>query len=160
MNQKGFATIFGLCLMLAFVLVVKGVQESELNDAHEIKDFQTEFNLQNAADVGIYMAAAKVEKNPELLPVNPNPYLNNHVDYRRELISEKIESISVKVWGERIGVYHFRELYPSYDKEEKGATSDVYILFSRAEIENERIGGKSYRRAFAYVSAGTIHFME
>jgi len=160
MNQKGFATIFGLCLMLAFVLVVKGIQEMGVNDAKEWEDFQTEFDLQNAADVGIYMAAAKVEKNPELLPLNPDPYINYRKNYRRDLISKTIESISVKVSGERIGVYNFQELYPSYEKEDKGATSDVYILFSRAEIENKRIGGKSYRRAFAYVSAGTIHFME
>jgi len=159
-KEKGFATIFALCLMLAFALVVKGIHESGKNFAYETKDLQTEFDLQNAADVGIYMAAAKVEKNPKLLPVNPNPYLNANKNYRRNLINKKIESISVKVTGERIGVYHFQELYPSYSKEDKGATQDVYILFSRAEAENKRIGGKSYRRAFAYVRAGTIHFME
>ena len=53
MNEKGFATILGLCLILAIALVVKGIQESEGNHVYATTDFQTEYDLQNAAEVGI-----------------------------------------------------------------------------------------------------------
>ena len=68
MNEKGFATILGLCLLLALVLVVKGIQESEGNHAYEMTDFQTECDLQNAAEVGIYKAVKIVRDGPNPLP--------------------------------------------------------------------------------------------
>ena len=50
MTEKGFATILGLCLILVIALIVKGIQEAEMNHAYETTDFQAEFDLQNAAD--------------------------------------------------------------------------------------------------------------
>ena len=69
MNEKGFATIFGLCLILAIALVVKGIQESEMNHAYETSDFQTEFELQNLADSGIYRAVDEIKKKKILCPI-------------------------------------------------------------------------------------------
>ncbi|MBQ7454584.1 MAG: hypothetical protein IJS69_06015, partial [Selenomonadaceae bacterium] len=60
MNQRGFATIFGLCLILVIALIVKGIQAAEFNHIHETADFQTEIDLQNAADGGIYEAVEEV----------------------------------------------------------------------------------------------------
>ena len=54
MRQKGFATIFGLCMILAIALCVKSIQEAEMNHARETTNFQTELELQSAADGGIY----------------------------------------------------------------------------------------------------------
>ena len=65
MNQKGFATIFGLILILAIALVVKGIQESHANYNYETQYLQTEFDLQSVAEVGIYMAAEELKNNPE-----------------------------------------------------------------------------------------------
>ena len=45
MRQKGFATIFGLCLVLVIALVVKGIEEAEMNHAYEAMNYQAEFEL-------------------------------------------------------------------------------------------------------------------
>ena len=69
MNQKGFATIFGLVLILAIALVVRGIQESNANYNYETanleKEIKTGMYLQSVAEVGIYMAAEELKKNPE-----------------------------------------------------------------------------------------------
>ena len=67
MNQKGFATIFGLVLILAIALVVRGIQESNANYNYETanleKEIKTEMYLQSVAEVGIYMATEELKKN-------------------------------------------------------------------------------------------------
>lgn len=76
--------------------------------------------------------------------------------------------ITVSVWAERILIYpyivdDYKKLIATWNGEEKKA----YALFSKAELESKRIGGKLYRRSFAYVeldengkSGKTIHFMD
>ena len=61
MKQKGFVTIFGLCLMLIVALIVKGIQESEANHAREVLNFEMEQALQNAAESGIVEASELVK---------------------------------------------------------------------------------------------------
>ena len=189
MNQKGFATIFGLCLILIIALMVKGIQESEMNHSYETTDFQIEMDLQNAADSGIYAAAEKVHQelilNKNYLPFcEEYPSASNpRKDYQFPVLSETMNSpnglIKVDVWAERILIYPYRVNYNKYDSNKKRYIAELvdaskpkeqrkaYTLFSKAELGSERIGGNLYRRAFAYVefdgdgkSGKTIHFMD
>ena len=171
MNEKGFATILGLCLLLAIALVVKGIQESEGNHSYETIDFQTEIDLQKAAEVGIYMAVAQVKKNP--LPLNDvyeqaNIYRKKFQEKGKVVNGKEIKtssgSIFVDVWGERIVLKPYKEVdYKNKTASWTGETKLAYSFFSRAKLTSSRTGGKLYRRAFGYVlqddSTWTVHFM-
>lgn len=161
MNERGFVTVFALCLILVIALLVKGIQESDTNHNYEAADLQTEFDLQNAADGGIYEAAEKVrvsaENGEELLPTKFAHSISRR-DYQKQLVSRSIKTargtISIKVWGERLRIQDYKRLYPSYNKKEVGERKYGYVLFSVAQLDNDRTGGKIYRRAFAYVVDG------
>ena len=159
MNERGFVTIFALCLILVIALVVKGIQESDTNHNYATADLKTEFYLQNAADGGIYEAAEKVrlatENGKELLPANNVPPFRKN--YQRELLTRSIKTdsgtITVTVWGERLRIQGYERLYPSYKAKAQGTVKYGYALFSLAELDGGR-SGKMYRRAFAYVVDG------
>ncbi len=163
-NERGFVTIFALCLILVIALLVKGIQESDMNHNYEAADLQTEFDLQNAADGGIYEAAEKVraasENGQELLPTNT---VSNHEERKKSQIPIHLSkssiktargTITVKVWGERLKIQNYKRLYPSYTKNPQGVPKYGYVLFSVAQLKNKRTNGKIYRRAFAYVVDG------
>ena len=177
MNQKGFATIFGLCLIMVLALCVKGIQESEMNQHYVTNDFQTEIDLQNAAEGGIYAAADRVRQELAL----DKDYLRsgdfNRSNHQVQVISDKQGDISVYVWAERVLIYPYKINYNiriggKYRTDRVGSGKplkdhEVYTLFSRAEVDSERVGRKFYRHAFAYVeidadgnSDTTIHFMD
>ncbi|MBR1646677.1 MAG: hypothetical protein IJ685_07850 [Selenomonadaceae bacterium] len=156
MNERGFVTIFALCLILVIALVVKGIQESNTNYNYGAADLQTEFDLQNAADGGIYEAAELVRSGKKNLSANVEESLRKN--YQKQLVNRSIKTargtISVKVWGERLKIQNYKRLYPSYAKEKVGAPKYGYILFSVAQFDNKRTNGKVYRRAFAWVVDG------
>ena len=170
MRQKGFATIFGLCMILAIALCVKGIQEAEMNHANGTTDFQTEIELQNVADSGIHEAAEIVRLNKNKLPANPwaiSP--NQRKDYQKKLIDRTSpdKNFKLEVWGERLK--GDRQAFQSYQKNyptgrtPKGSRKSGYILFSVASTSNAGLTGKIYRRACAYVLDGDatkIYFME
>lgn len=184
MNEKGFATIFGLCLILIIALMVKGIQESEMNHSYETTDFQIEMDLQSAADSGIYEAVEIIYNNPNTLKFNESRIPTDRKKYQAKVIPKKTINtlngdIIVSVWAERILIYPYRVNYKKYDFKKQRYTAELvdaskpaeqrkaYTLFSKAELDSERIGGKLYRRAFAYVefdendkSGKTIHFMD
>lgn len=154
MTQKGFATIFGLCLILVIALVVKGIQEAEANHAREVSNFQTEQALQLAAESGIVEAAEKVRKTPSILPY-PNWWdisaskvkvLNTTKTFKQNV------TISVEVQGERGIIY----------TNGKNGKDGVYFM-SCASTDSNVWSKKIYRRAYAYVldtDDMTIRFME
>lgn len=169
MNEKGFATIFGLCLILVLALTLTGIQASERNHVYETANYQSEFELQNAADGAIYAAADKVLRGEVTLPVKSYPMLNRQqFQYKFDTItktSKELGTITVEVWGERVTLDHLRELYPSYNRKppKDNPSEDAYIFFSKAEATSKHTSGQIYRRAFAYVLQNgdqTIHFME
>ena len=178
MNQKGFATILGLCLILAIALVVKGIQESEGNHSYETTDFQTEYDLQNAAEVGIYKAVKMVRDNPNLL-LGSKEYPPLRTDTRSKIITKmEIKTLNgstvyVDVWGERVIIKRYEVDYGlskdvanikfipvTSDEELFSDGAKAYELgcafFSTAELNSTRTGGKLYRRAFAYVVDNVI----
>ena len=172
MNQKGFATVLGLCLIMAIALCVKGIQESEMNHAYATTDFKTEIDLQNAAESGIYAAAEKIHHeltlNKDYLPRLED---DNRSKHKIKVIS-KGGDISVDVWAERVLIFPYKVNYSvivsnKYRADKIDDGKEVCIFFSRAEINVERIGRKLYRQASAYVeinadgnSNTTIHFIE
>ena len=177
MSQKGFATFFGLCLILAVALCAKSIQESETNYSYAAADYQMEFELQNAAISGIYEAAEYVSSGKVILDVNEFPTYGNRRSFQVEVVKRtinrsdekyRLKKIYLTVWGERLEsndqkIMHYKRLYPSRELEKKGDGEAGYILFSVAESSNGRMDGKIYRRAFAYVlSEGDkkIYFME
>lgn len=169
MLQKGFATIFGLCLVLALALIVKGISEAEMNHAYESTDFQAEVELQNAADSGIYLAVEKVLANPELLPRMKNPTLwNSRQKNQIKVLTTSVKEITVEVWGERMQIQPYKVKYSSSDTtnvaNKYGTGREAYVLFSRASIDSGNMTGKIYRRANAYIfiddTDATIHFLE
>lgn len=182
MNQKGFATIFGLCLILIIALVVKGIEETEMNHAYEVTDFQAEFELQNAADSGIHEAVQIALNNPaEILPLNTHSSsVRRDFQHRFNPItinSKHLGIITVETWGERMALHPYRVVYTSnpnkvvedkarleFNDKGKPIYKEIYVFFSRASADSKRMNGKIYRRAFAYVfkddDDATIHFME
>lgn len=167
MNEKGFATIFGLCLILVIALIVKGIQESEMNHSYETNDFQVEMDLQNAADSGIYAAVEKVYQelilDKDYLPlVKVDTRINHQVKVFSTTQKTSSGDISVEVWAERILIEPYRIDYENKTNKKNIANPlkndnneriywRGYTFFSKAEIDSERIGGKLYRRSFAYV---------
>ena len=166
MNEKGFATIFGLCLILSIALFVKGIQESEGNHAYQTTDFQAEFDLQNAAESGIYISAKIVHENPNILPVCKDPYANDprkklHYAFDPVTINSSSGNIKVQVWGERVVIKPYDinyskktngkyNTYPFVDADKKNNCLRACAFFSVAELNDEHTDGKLYRRAFAY----------
>lgn len=185
MKEKGFATIFGLCLILVIALVAKGIQESEKNHAYEMTDFQAETELQNAADFGIYAARNQILSGEVEISLLTN--VGGRASYRKKFrtitkTSDRFDTeIKIEVWGEHLGLQPYNVKYGARKKvgnkvvttniaKKNGEPQEVYTFFSVASVESNRMEGKIYRRAFAYMLAEknpdetykdtTIHFME
>lgn len=169
MRQKGFATIFALCLILVIALIVRSIQEAEANHAREVVNFETEQALQLAAESGIVEAADKVRRGIETFPDSewlPNSYRQKKIPISSKTFKrgEQEIKITVEVWGERGKIYRYAE--------NKSPTHrDGVYFMSRATIDKGSFGEKIYRRAFGYVHSEkqddgtwkddtTIHFME
>lgn len=171
MTQKGFATIFGLCVILVVAFVVKGIQEAEANHAHEVSNFQMEQALQLVAESGIVEAAELVRET-----WNRIPYSRGRPESKIKVLTttkifkqgSRTVNINVEVWGERGKIYSCPE-----DKNKVGYYDyheGVYFM-SCATAESNFWSKKIYRRAYAYVLSDkqddgnykdytTIHFME
>lgn len=156
MTERGFVTVFALCLIIVVALVVKGIQESDTNHNYAAADMQAQFDLQSAADGGIYEAAEKVRSGQkELLP---NNFANDRTPFQIQLVEKRyVDSlhgrIRVDVWGERLRIQHYEREYSPYKKSACGDVEYGYALISVAELDSPRFG-KVYRRAFAYVVDG------
>ncbi|MBR3499152.1 MAG: hypothetical protein IKO05_09190 [Selenomonadaceae bacterium] len=149
MSQKGFATIFGLILILAVALCAKSIQESEMNYSYAAADYQMEFELQNAAISGIYIAAENLNDDSQPEPLS---WTIEHADDKHRL-----KKIYVTVWGKRLDGddrkiirYKVTQYSPTKKYTEIDRKSG-YILFSVAKSSNERMDGEIFRSAFAYV---------
>ena len=148
MRQKGFATIFGLCLILIVALIVKGIQEAEANHAREVLNFEFEQALQNAAESGI---TEVVENLSDGEPENRGKIFSSTKTFKRgEPPDEVTFDIKIEVYAERGKIYIKKVGY------------DGVYLMSYASTESPFLSKKIYRRAYAYILDGdaTIYFME
>ena len=182
MRQKGFATIFALCLILVIALIVRSIQEAEANHAREVVNFETEQALQLAAESGIVEAADFVRQNPDWLPISNGPWVVSKKQIPIH-VTVSDDNITVEVWGERGKIYHYNqknkgklnlEYFTILDEDGNEIVAknhcDGFYLMSRATIDKSSFGEKIYRRAYAYVidddqlaaeyKNTTIHFME
>ena len=156
MRQKGFATIFGLCMILVVALIFRGIQESEANHAREVSNFEFEQALQGAAESGVVEAAEYVRKNPDEFPVYdgwPWTVSKKKISVSNKTLKkeEKTFTITVEVWGERGKIY--------IDK----VKNDGVYLMGRATIKNGFFGEDIYRLAYGYfldADPMKINFME
>ncbi len=172
MNQKGFATIFSLCLMLIIALTVLGIQSAETNHTYETTAFQAEFDLQNAADSGVVEAAERVISGAVTIEKNYNPYVfNSRANHQYHFpattkTSANLGKITVEVTGERVALQPYKVSYGTRKNTARrvGTAAEVYTFFSVASAVDNYTGAKIYRRAFGYVfvddEAATIHFAE
>ena len=169
MKERGFATIFSLCLILIIALIVKGINESEMNHAYETADFQAEMELQNAADRGIYEAANQVINGEVELTLNNTPTLaGSRKKFRKQFGNKRYGSIIVETWGEHVMLKSYLVKYnvkkivnkktviKNIAKETGEPAQEVYVFLSKAEpkpnSDDKRWEGKKiYRRSFAYV---------
>ncbi|MBQ6296923.1 MAG: hypothetical protein IJK81_04430 [Selenomonadaceae bacterium] len=170
-EQKGFATVLGLCLILIVALIVKGLAEAETNHAREISNFEMEQALQNAAESGIYEAAEIV---------NGQTFTSGKIFTTTKTFKhgEQTINITVEVWGKQGSIANYNEYgtnlkYKIYDENgnqigKKNSVEGIYFM-SRATINSGIWDEKIYRRAYAYiitdneVSAeyrGKFYFME
>ncbi len=179
MNQKGFATIFGLVMILVIALIVKGIQEAEANHAREVFNFQMEQRLQHAAESSLIEAAEKVRLNPELLPYSKAQASDKKViisTTKNFKINDRSIEIEIEVRGERGKIYHYGinnlgntylVYFPIYDADgnktgEQNYRDGVYLM-SRAALKSDFTGENIYRRAYGYFLENApleIYFME
>lgn len=140
MRQKGFATIFGLCLILVAAIIVKSINDAETNHAREVINFETEQILQRAAESAIVEAAANLPSD-ETKIIDATKTFNNG---RRSF------QVHVEAWQEHGNIV-------VNDVGEPG-----FYIMSRATTDDDFFGEKIYRRAYAYILDGdtTIRFME
>lgn len=162
MREKGFATVFGLCLILIIALVVKGLQEAEANHAREVLNFETEQALQSAAESAIVEAAELVRSAPGLLPKSDGyPESKKNILHTTKTFKQggRTLKVTIEVWGER-GLIYF------YDRQKKKLApkngSDGVYFMSRAATQIDFWSNNVYRRAYAYVldNDAKIRFME
>lgn len=140
MRQKGFATIFGLCLIFVVALIVKGINDAETNHAREVINFETEQILQRAAESAIVEAAANLPYDQPKIIDAQRTFDNGRRSFQ----------VHVEAWQE-YGAIHV-----------DGNGKDGFYIMSRATTDDDFFGEKIYRRAYAYILDGdtTIRFME
>ena len=175
MNERGFFTLTGLCILLVVVLFVRSAAESETNYSYEVADFQTEYELQNIADGALVEAIEKVRAGDVILKENegvPNKDRQYLIAVTAQKKSSRLGNVTVKVWGEYGKIYTATRKYKSggkiedvYEKDDKGRMTERKgkIFISVAQCDYDRMGGKIYRRSLAYVEdddEDTIHFLK
>lgn len=141
MRQKGFATIFGLCLILVVALIVKGINDAETNHAREVGNFETEQILQRAAESAIVEAASKLPSDEQKI-IDAQKTFNN---------GRRTFQVHVEAWQDDSGQIDV-----------DGVGKDGVYIMSRATTDDDFFGEKIYRRAYAYIldEDPTIYFME
>ena len=150
MNERGFFTIVGLCLLLVSAIFIKGVNEFEANYSRGVTNYQIEHELQNAADSALIVALKKESTATQTFT------------------SEKFGTITVEIKSEpQLNIKKFIRTYSSGSKytdidageEPQSAT----VMVSVANCSSPFVIGKIYRRSFAYIlnddKSKTIHFL-
>ena len=182
MNQRGFATVLSLCLILVIALIVRGINAAEKNHAYETMNFSAEIELQNAAESAICAAIAQVNSGVTL-PEKNSQFVKRQ-DYQSQFPaikknSARLGTIIVETWGENMQtIQSYKVSYNVEDDDEKALTENIAkkklgrkkqevissgkFFFSVAQATNPITGEKMFRRAAAYITDNdaTIHFMD
>ena len=179
MNERGFFSVVGLCLMLVITLSIMAIQGSEKNYSYLASDFQEEFELQNAADSGLIEAVKKIQSGEVTVsPPSEVEYIQSRKYWQRKISvsqpsgTDRIKNMSVEVYGEQGTISMYERIYSAEDDYtgsnfayrdkiyKKNFSRDGVdgekqdwngiILISVASGENN-LGVKKFRRALAYI---------
>ena len=150
MNERGFFTIIGLCLLLVAAIFIKGVQEFETNYSYGVTIYQAEHELQNAAESALVTA---VETGSTAT---------------QTFTSEKFGTITVEIQSDtELNIKKFIRKYLSSENYTDNSAGkkpqSVTVILSAASCKSPLVDRKIYRRAFAYIlnddESKTIHFL-
>lgn len=153
MNQRGFFTIMGLCLLMVAAISIKGVHEFETNYSRGIENYQAEHKLQNLADSALIEAAENFNSTEKNIKIKIRQ--NNLGDI------DNLKNVSVEVWG----MYSDIHIKNGDDTNIENLPQDTVgtVIISVASCDSPFIIGKIYRRSLAYIldddAEKTIHFM-
>lgn len=165
MNERGFFTIVGLCLLLVAAIFIKGIHEFEANYSRGITNFQAEHELQNLADSYLIEASKNLPALEQGQPYNI---------FNTAATSDKFKNLKIEVWAQKQHIKKFIRTYSSGSKYTDNDSGELpqnsTIIVSVASCDSPFIAGKMYRRAFAYIleddpateeidESATIHFL-
>ena len=140
MRQKGFATVFGICLLLVVALLVKGIQESEANHANEVYNFETEQILQQAAESEL------IKEAETLRQITEKPETSDEVRSRTVHKTFKSGNHSLEMTI---------DVRSAHGKISHGEDSDDgYYIMAWAKATSEFTNDMIYRRAYGYIIDG------
>lgn len=131
MNERGFFTVIGLCLLLAAAISIKGVQEFEANYSRGASISQMEHELQNFAESEIVRAYEK----------------NKYGTFERP--SERLGIVTIEVF-EKPATLKMKN-GDNVNEVFKNPEKPVKVLIAVASCDAKFIKGKIYRRALAYI---------
>lgn len=160
MNERGFFSIVGMCLLLVITLSIMAIQGTEKNYSYLASDFQEEFELQSVAERGLIEAAEKIRSGEIIVnPPNDVEYVQNRKYWQRKISvsqpasSDRFKNISVEVYGENGNIHSEIGETVSADIEiylDGGTNKNGIVLISVASGEN-KAGVKKFRRSLAYI---------
>jgi len=153
LNERGFFTIVGLCLLLVAAIFIKGVHEFEANYSRGIINFQIEHHLQNLAES--YLIETK-----ETATIDENELSIMHRLGDMDIDEFKLKNVSVEIRAKHtnIKIQHGKNTA----EENLPIEAEGIVIVSVASCDSPFIAGKMYRRAFAYIledDPATIHFL-
>ena len=141
LNERGFFTIVGLCLLLVAAIFIKGVNEFEANYEHGITNFQIEHELQNAADSCLVEALEKVRNGAD------------DIDKTDTIIPKKFQEIigeiTVEVKHKETNIRTQNGDYTDFSDLPKDTEGTV--ILSVASCQSPFVEEKIYRRALGYI---------
>ena len=152
MNERGFFTIIGLCLLIIAAVSIKGVNEFETNYSRGVKNFQIEHKLQNLAESFL------AEEIENILADENYSTSKSFGEY------DGLKNCDVQLKAKNTYLKNFIRVYSSgsnYKDIDAGETpKNAIVILSVASCDSPFIDGKMYRRALAYIDeTKTIHFM-
>ena len=152
MNERGFFTIIGLCLLIIVAISIKGVHEFEANYSRGVKNFQIEHQLQNLAESFL------ADEFENILADENYSTSKSFGDYNG------MKNCAVQLQAQNMNLKNFIRVYSSgsnYTDTDAGENpQNVKVVISVASCDSPFIDGKMYRRALAYIDESeTIHFM-
>ena len=160
-NERGFFTVVGLCLLLTVAISIMGVQGFETNYSSGAENFWVETELQNIADSALVEAVAKC-KDKQWDPGKIELILDEKVIPSDE---ERFKDKNFKVQVYAIYYENFEQVKMNYPSKKKTHISNEtgIICIAVASCEANFMEGEIYRRALAFVLKDdpnqTIHFV-
>ena len=146
MNERGFFTIIGLCLLLIAAISIKGIHEFEANYLSSVYIFRLENELQNIADSALTEVLEK-----ENFPEDYKSGVPFEISVTPLEHSDKIKNLRVKVRGVYCDIQEVKDKYvPQNRLPVAYGIQKATVLLSVASCDNPFTNEKSYCQALAY----------